>query len=417
MITKSGSNTLSGSANYFFQNSSLVAENQNSAGEEFSTKDTAFTIGGPAIRNKAWFFGSYRYVQRDDDVTSLDTNEFLRSVSNKQHQSFAKGTWGPTTNDIVSFTFLNDPTEITGRRDRDILNERDRSRDQGGNRYTANYTRVAGQALFEVSYFKHNGEVSDFSGIREASNDILFTSTDERALSDEQLGGYGRDLIDQRDTQAIRGSMQYNWGQHTFKGGLEWSKFDNFRDTLYVAGSLYESVNAGRPGTSAEAVAGQTGLTWNRLAFDVTNPSDFGGLIRTIDGARTARGSTRRSTPTPTASSAPAEMGAALIYSTPNPLGGFNYDRTLQAATGPQEPRLEGPSASMSRTRGASTASRSTRVCAPSSGGTMRPRERTSSRSTSSSRRASRRCTTCSATAATRSPATTAATTIRSATT
>jgi hypothetical protein len=342
VITKSGSNTLTGSANYFFQNSSLVAENQNSAGEEFSTKDTAFTIGGPAIKNQAWFFGSYRYVRRDDDVTALDTNEFLRSVTNEQHQSFAKGTWGPTQNDIISFTFLNDPTDISGRRDRDILNTRDRAREQGGNRYTANYTRVQGPALFEFSYFKHNGEVSDFSGIREASNDVLFTSTDVRNLSDEQLGGFGRDLVDQRDTQAFRGSMQYNWGKHTFRGGLEYSQFDNFRDTLYVVGSLYESINANRPGTSAAAVAGQTGLTWNRLAFDVTNPSDFGGLIRTIDARQdrsrfyTAFDTNGDGTITS------AEMGAALIYNTVNPLGGFNYDRTFQSSTGPQDTRSRG---------------------------------------------------------------------------
>ncbi len=342
VITKSGSNTFTGSANYFFQNSSLVSENENSAGEEFSTHDTAFTFGGPILRNQAWFFGSYRYVQRDDDVTALDTNAFLRSVSNQQHQSFAKGTWGPTTNDIVSFTFLNDPTDVSGRRDRDILNERDRAREQGGNRYNTSYTRVAGQALFEFSYFKHNGEVSDFSAIREASNDVLFTSTDVRQLTDEQLGGYGRDLVDQRDTQSFRGSMQYNWGQHTFKGGLEWSQFDNFRDTLYVVGSTYESINSGRPGTSAAAVAGGTGLTWNRLAFDVTNPSDFGGLIRTID-ARPDRGrfyTAFDSNSDGTISS--AEMGAALIYNTVNPLGGFNYDRTFQSSTGPQDTRSRG---------------------------------------------------------------------------
>ena len=84
-------------------------------------------------------------------------------------------------------------------------------------------------------------------------------------------------------------------------------------------------------------MAGQTGLTWNRLAFDVTNPSDFGGLIRTID-ARPNRAQFYSAFDTNgdgTISS--AEMGAALIYNTTNPLGGFNYDRTLQSATGPQE--------------------------------------------------------------------------------
>ena len=136
VITKSGTNAFKGSVNYFFQNDALVAENKNSPSEGFSTFDAACTIGGPIVRNKAWFFGSYRRIEREDDVTSLDTKQFLRTVENKQNQGYAKGTWAPTANDTISFTFLNDPTTISGRRDRNITNARDRSREQGGNNYS-----------------------------------------------------------------------------------------------------------------------------------------------------------------------------------------------------------------------------------------------------------------------------------------
>ena len=73
VITKSGNNSLHGSANYFFQNDNLVAENEHASAETFSTKDSAFTVGGPVYRDKAWFFGSYRYLNREDDVSTLDT--------------------------------------------------------------------------------------------------------------------------------------------------------------------------------------------------------------------------------------------------------------------------------------------------------------------------------------------------------
>ena len=49
--------------NYFFQNSGLVAENKNSPSEDFSTFDAAGTIGGPIVRDRAWFFGSYRRIE------------------------------------------------------------------------------------------------------------------------------------------------------------------------------------------------------------------------------------------------------------------------------------------------------------------------------------------------------------------
>src|SRR5689334_11026871 len=66
VITKSGSNNINGSVNYFFQNDNLVAENKHASAETFSTKDSAFTLGGPIYRDKAWFFGSYRYLNRKD---------------------------------------------------------------------------------------------------------------------------------------------------------------------------------------------------------------------------------------------------------------------------------------------------------------------------------------------------------------
>ena len=343
VITKSGSNSFNGSVNYFFQNSNLVAENENGASDEFSTKDNGYTFGGPIYRDKAWFFGSYRYTHRQDDVSTLDTQTFLRTVENTQHQGFAKGTWGPSNADLISFTYLSDPTEITGRRERDITNARDRGQEQGGHRYGGLYTRVAGNLLFEIGANKHNGEVSQFSAIRESQNSILFQGSDVRTLADEQLGGFGQDLINERDTMGFRGSASYVWGRHTFKGGLDWSKHVNFRDTLYLNSAIYESVAAKYAGTGVTA-ANIVGGSWNRLAFDHSNPSDFGGFIRTID-ARSDRARfytlydvNRDGT------ISQAELGQALVFNstTGNPHNTVNYDRTFQSATGPQETSSKG---------------------------------------------------------------------------
>src|SRR5262245_35472386 len=209
VITKSGSNTLHGSANYFFQNSSLMAENEHGAAAEFSTKDNAYTFGGPIFRDRAWFFASYRYQSREDDVVTLDTREFMRTVDNTQHQGFAKGTWAPTNRDLATFTYLSDPTNISGRRQQDTTNAQDRSREQGGHRFGGTYNRLWNTVTLEAGLNKHNGEVSDFSKIRQPENIILFQQTDVRTLEEEQLGGYGRDLIDQRDNWGAHANMTY----------------------------------------------------------------------------------------------------------------------------------------------------------------------------------------------------------------
>ena len=60
-------------------------------------------------------------------------------------------------------TFLNDPTDISGSRDREVTNARDNRRVQGGNNYHVKYTRLYGGLLVEGSYSRHNGELSDFA--------------------------------------------------------------------------------------------------------------------------------------------------------------------------------------------------------------------------------------------------------------
>ena len=333
VVTKSGSNLFHGSANYFFQNGDLVAENQNGAAQEFSTKDNAYTFGGPLVRDKAWFFGSYRYTNREDDVAALDTNQFLRTVDNTQHQGFAKGSWAVTGDDMISFTYLSDPTEISGRRDRDITNARDRAREQGGHRYLANYTRVWGNTLLEVSANKHNGEVTDLSAIRESAIDVLFRGTATRTLTDEQQGGFGRDLVDQRDNKAIRATLQRAFGSHVVKAGRRLGEPAELprHDLRGQRRALQPDWPVPRTSLAADIAAGG----WSNLQFDVTNTSDFGGFIGTINGrpdrARFYAAFDANGDGTIT----PAELGARLSFT-------GRYDRDFQSALGPQETESHG---------------------------------------------------------------------------
>jgi len=339
VITKSGSNVFHGSGNYFFQNANLAADNKNASNEEFSTFDAAGTIGGPILRDKAWFFGSYRRVEREDDVTTLDTpQQFMRTVKNEQDQGYAKGTWTPTRNDSVSFTFLNDPTDISGRRDRNLTNARDRARVQGGDNYTFNYSRLQGDALIEGAYFMHNGDVTDLSAIREQSNTVVYRTTDTRLLTDEQRGGFGQDLINQRDTEGVRGSVQYTFGRHTLKGGLEWQQNENFRNTTFLADTLF-SLAPHLNLTAAEISAG--GLT--ARDFNIAATNDFNGLINTINGLPNRAAFYTKYDANGDGTITAAEMGPRLVFNSVEPSNGtVRYDRTVQSAIGPQLTSSEG---------------------------------------------------------------------------
>jgi len=344
VITKSGTNKFSGSANYFFQDDNLVAKNKNSADEVFSSYDTAFTFGGPIVKDKLWFFGSYRRLSTTSDITALDTGAFLRTVENKQDQGYVKGTYRPTGNDTVSFTFLNDPTEVSGRLERDITNAQNRSRVQGGNRWSANYNRFWGQTLLEVAGTWHDGEVSDLATIRLASNTIKYKSTDVRTLTDEQRGGFGTDVEDIRSTRGLSGTLQHLWKQHTFKGGVEFMRYGRFLNSTTVGqdAAVFTSIASHLSGVSAAEIA--TGSYSQSLRFDPFNTSDFNGFIATVNGLSNRASFYTAFDANSDGTITPAELGAKLLYNSTagNPDNQINYYRIQQTQDGAQDFKTNG---------------------------------------------------------------------------
>jgi hypothetical protein len=339
VVTKSGSNTYHGSVNYYFQNDGLFAENKNAPDASFNTYDTAVTLGGPIVKDRAWFFGSYRRLNREDEVLSLDTNQFLRNVENTQDQWYGKGTWTPSKNDTLSFTFLNDPTDISGRRERDITNARDRSRVQGGDRFNAAYSRLFGPVVVDLGFAKHTGEVSDFSAIREESNTVVFRTSDVRTLAQEQRGGFGTDTIDTRGTKLWRGSFQWNAGRHTLKGGVEYLQNERFLNALTIGSTkaTYTSLAPHLSGTLSGALRPGAGFSVQR--FNPSNTSDFAGFINTVNASPNRAAFYNAFDTNRNGTIEAAELGAALAYNSTagNPHGMVNYDRTFQSADGPQD--------------------------------------------------------------------------------
>ncbi len=337
VVTKSGSNTYRGSVNYFFQNEGLQSRNKNASEQKFSTFDAAGTLGGPIVPDKAWFFGSYRRLERDDDVVSLDTNQLLRRVNNTQNQSYAKVTWAPTHSDTLSATFLNDPTTISGRTERTLTNARDRSRKQGGNRYKVDYSHLFGSVVVDLGWSRHRGEVSDFSTIREEQNTVIFRASDQRTLADEQLGGFGSDILDERGTELWRGAMQWNMGRHTLKGGVEYLKNTDSLNALTVgpSKSLYNSLANHLSGLTAGEVS--EGLTV--LRFDPFNESDMAGFLNSVNSAPDRASFYGAFDLNADGTISPEELASSLVYNNTagNPHGRINYDRTFQSQDGPQE--------------------------------------------------------------------------------
>lgn len=356
VVTKAGSNNFSGSVNYYTQNDSLVADNENTPNSGFSTYDTAFTLGGPIMRDKAWFFGSYRLISREDDVVPVGSSTVLRTVTNEGQQAFGKVSWQFTSKDRISGTYTDDPTEISGQRNNSLFNSRDFAQETGGSRFTIDYNRVFNQnLLLDASIGKHNGETSRIAAIQDIRNDVIFsgkltpggTPVDPHPLSAEQLGGEGNNNTNERDTDFWRGSVEgifdTNFGSHTVKFGTEAEKHINFRNSSFVGGEQYTSLDA-RYATQGITAGNITDDPWTAIRFDVDNGSDTDGLIGTINASANKAAFYALLDLNKDGTISTAELRTALVFNktTGNPNSAVNYYRQFQTAEGPQETKTDG---------------------------------------------------------------------------
>jgi hypothetical protein len=354
VVTKSGGNDFTGSLSYYHQDSSLVADNEHNPNAEFSAYDTAATLGGPIVRDTAWFFASYRLLNREEDVTTAG-GDLLRTVTTDQEQGFGKISWNITDSDLFSATFANDPFERDGSTAFTTLNNRSVARDQGGDRYMARYTRLfGGNFIAEASYSDHYGEVSDVAANRAERNNVLFRRTDFPGTTPPaalvQLGGAGTDLITERsnNSASISGDLVFDtdFGSHTVKAGFSRIETEYYEDSRIPGGARYDSIAnryLGAGVTAAQLAAGQ----FTSLLFNPNNASDvFGaaGLVNSINNSPNRAGFYALLDVNGDGILTAAEIGQRLVFNstTGNPNGQINYYRIIEQQSAPYDVGTEG---------------------------------------------------------------------------
>lgn len=258
VITKSGGNEFHGSVNYYFQNDNLVADNKHNTSSGFSTYDAAVTLGGPIIKDKLWFFGSYQKKARETDVVDPDTGAPMRTVNRDEKLGFLKLTWQATENDRLVATFFNDPTTVTGSTVSTTLNNRDRSQELGGKNYKLEYSRDMENLRVSAYAFRHESELSSFAADRSATNNVaFFNANPSPSIAQRSQGGFGSDVITERNRDEVGVNAEYfletaSMGTHTIKSGFLVSKNEFFEDSLITGAdkARYSSIAAANAGVT-----------------------------------------------------------------------------------------------------------------------------------------------------------------------
>ncbi|MGH9896722.1 MAG: hypothetical protein ACREA0_32925, partial [bacterium] len=118
VVTRQGSNEFHGDGNFYFMNDGLTGRNTNDEEDDGlpyhrdEFKDTTWQLGGPIVRDKVWFFGSFQY-QKDADSQPGTDPEFPARSSAKR--VFGKLNYQITDNQKLQFQYHDDYYRIPGR--------------------------------------------------------------------------------------------------------------------------------------------------------------------------------------------------------------------------------------------------------------------------------------------------------------
>jgi hypothetical protein len=348
VITKSGGNEWHGSVNYYAQSDSLVADNKHLADASFSTFDTAFTIGGPIMRDKLWFFGSMQRKEREEDVIDPVTQTKLRTVTRTEDLGFAKLTWQPTENDTVYAEFFNDPTDLDGSFNTATVANRDFTTSQGGDNYKIAYTHYWENFNATIDWVSHEGELSRSANDGSTLNDVAYT-TDIAGITnaDTQQGGYGQNIIDFRNKESLNLTFEYfldtSVGSHDIKFG--WSNISNERNLnlVYTGDSAqYTSLGFENSGLTLDQYTGAVGDLVFTGIRDFSE-DDYGRVLTAISNSPNEDYFLGLLDTDGSGDVSSAELGAYQLTETAgNPTGEVNVYRILQSQSGATNYETEG---------------------------------------------------------------------------
>jgi hypothetical protein len=328
--------SLLGSINYYFQNDSLVADNDNLPNNTYNKFDTAITLGGPIIKDKLWFFASMQTKETEIDVSDLEAGTVLRTSTASSDLGFGKLTAQITDNDFLSFSYFDDPYDRDATTSATTLNNRDSASAQGGSNTNLTWTHSFDKGVLTVSKSSHEGESSTLAANSDTRNDVAYTDTAEATLAARNKGGSGSNSINFSNKDELSVTYDFNINNHEIKVGYLKTENERLENLVYTGDSAqYTSIGASDIGTSYDEYLN---TTWNGVT-DVS--ADDEARVLTAGNA-IASFVTAYDTDASGAVDA-TELAAATYNSTSgNPTGDVNVYRILQVQKAPLTLRSEG---------------------------------------------------------------------------
>lgn len=256
VVTKTGGNKYEGVFRIKYMNDAWNADPDSDEKPENIVDDSyepTLSVGGPIVKDKLWFFLSYRYRKNDHDAEvrvsqNEDDSYNFEKVNNDEiwQWGHANLTWNISEAHNLQFSFSTDPAVMENDAGVAYTPEAQRKWEQGGDRYGLMYNYIVN------SNFYINSKVGFFNSYIYVNpqSDTGLPATFDRT---QAIWYDNYNQINENDrsrTQASVMGTYYvdNWlgGSHEFKTGLEWQYLYEKQYTDYTTGRYYE-VRDGEP--------------------------------------------------------------------------------------------------------------------------------------------------------------------------
>jgi len=257
IVTKSGGNRLTGSANIYWQPKSFFlpyggktydnaddpATTYNEAtmleGYTDNKYDTAATIGGPVMRDKFWFFLSGQYRNNADTFELSESASSIREeveYSQKRYGFFGKLSLKLTPNDSFTFMAFYDTFDILGERDKNTIKNHQRAREYDYYVFSGYYQRVLGDNL--IVDFRYGRYVREYllgprypeAGVPDS---LYYKAEDYPPIEQYTFGGYYWAANDKNTRDQFSFNAELYMGNMRFKGGFMYSNEYDKDDSYY----------------------------------------------------------------------------------------------------------------------------------------------------------------------------------------
>ena len=267
MVVKTGGNEFSGDAIGLWNAVDLQGEPAEAGGAPITKSlDINGTLGGPIVRDKAWFFTAYRDWIHEQEVTTPADYVGPQPIDDNRIRNLSgKFTLQATDNDRLSVTLQRNWKDRYHRRDNPytaVADELARFQDQWADNYIASYNRVLGDAaLLDLRFGRMTGVTpyilySEYCGIPVdeypdarpcTENDIAVRDPVRRELfnADPRGESWGPNHRNQ-----FNGSLTYYLdtagGSHNFKVGGQASR-EYIESRQFKSGDAYGELEDGVP--------------------------------------------------------------------------------------------------------------------------------------------------------------------------